>query len=61
MGMEVVGSYLATKNQMQATLPGDLIMTLEELLELGGTIILVYALMKHIAHTHAGWGVTIRD
>jgi hypothetical protein len=30
-------------------------------MELSGTITLVYALMKHIAHTHPGWGVTIRD
>jgi hypothetical protein len=61
MGMEVIGSYLATKNNMQHTLLGDVVMTFEELMELSGTITLVYALMKHIAHTHPGWGVTIRD
>jgi hypothetical protein len=61
MGLEVVGSYLATSNKMQATLLSDLVMTLEELMELSGTIILVYALMKQIAHAHPGWGVTIRD
>lgn len=61
MGMEVLGSYLATSNQMQATLLSDVVMTFEELMELSGTIILVYALMKQIAHAHPGWGVTIRD
>ena len=61
MGMEVLGSYLATSNRMQATLVSDLVMMVEELMELSGTIILVYALMKQIAHAHPGWGVTIRD
>jgi hypothetical protein len=61
MGMEVVGSYLATKNQMSATLLSDVVMMIEELMELSGTIILVYALMKQIAHAHPGWGVSIRD
>ena len=61
MGMEVLGSYLATSNKMQATLLSDVVMTFEELMELSGTIILVYALMKQIAHAHPGWGVTIRD
>ncbi len=61
MGLEVLGSYLATRNQMQATLLSDVVMTFEELMELSGTIILVYALMKQIAHAHPGWGVTIRD
>jgi len=61
MGMEVIGSYLATSNQMKVTFASDMVMTLEELMELAGTIILVYALMKHMAHTHPGWGITIRD
>ena len=61
MGLEVLGSYLATSNQMRATLLSDVVMMFEELMELSGTIILVYALMKQIAHAHPGWGVTIRD
>jgi hypothetical protein len=61
MGMEVIGSHLATANQMRVTILSDVVMTLEELMELTGTILLVYALMKHIAHAHPGWGVTIRD
>lgn len=61
MGMEIVGSYLATHNQMRVTLLSDVVMTLEEMLELSGTIVLVYALMKHIASAHPGSGITIRD
>jgi hypothetical protein len=61
MGMEVVGSYLATHNQMRITLVSDIVMTIEELLELSGTIVLVYALMDHIATAHPGSGITIRD
>ena len=61
MGMEVIGSFVVTHNQMRPTLLGDVVMTLEELLELSGTIVLVYTLMKHIATAHPGSGITIRD
>lgn len=61
MGMEVVGSALVTGNHMQITLRSDLAMTLEEVLELSGAIVLVYALLKHIAARHPGFGITITD
>ena len=61
MGMEVVGSALVTENQMHITLQSDLAMTLEEVLEISGTIVLVYALLKHIATRHPGFGITITD
>jgi hypothetical protein len=61
MGMELVGSQIVTSNRMQVTLLADVTMTIEEILELSGGIVLVYALLKHIASTHPGFGITIAD
>ena len=61
MGMELLGSQIVTSNQMKVTLLADMAMTIEEILELSGGIVLVYALLKHIASTHPSFGITIRD
>ncbi len=61
LGMEVVGSALVTANKMRITLHSDLAMTLEEILEMSGAIVLVYALLKHIAARYPTLGITITD
>ena len=61
LGMEIVGSQIVTTHDMRITLLSDVAMTLEEILELSGSIVLVHALLKHIAAIHPGFGITIRD
>lgn len=61
LGMEIVGSHIVTAHGMRITFLSDVAMTLEEMLELSGSIVLVHALHKHIASRHPDFGITIRD